>query len=158
MWERLILYLALFLIYFHIGGLATTNILRLTKGNTLPVLSSVCRCDGCGGPIPPHLQLPVISYFLCKGRCKACGVVIPRHPLFLELAVMLGMFAITLAFHFSVAGVACGYLYYELLRILTVAILGKRESGFAQNYVIAVLSMVPFFLLTAFVALIRSQI
>ena len=92
--EHLIIYLALFFIYFHIGGLATTNILRLTKGNSNFVLSSKCECDSCGFKIPAILQLPVVSYIICKGKCKNCGTLIPVFPLILELAVMIGMFLI----------------------------------------------------------------
>ena len=60
--ERLILQLGLFTIYFHIGGLATTNILRLTKGNKADVNYRYCTCDNCGYFIPPMLQFPVISW------------------------------------------------------------------------------------------------
>ena len=46
--EKCILIVALFTIYFHIGGLATTNILRLTKGNKADVNYPHCTCDNCG--------------------------------------------------------------------------------------------------------------
>lgn len=88
---------AFFLIYFHISGLATTNILRLTRGNTAPVLASKCCCNSCGAAIPPLLQLPIVSYIACKGRCRTCGVKIPVFPLLLELTTLSGMFAVTVA-------------------------------------------------------------
>lgn len=156
--ERLIIYIALFFIYFHIGGLATTNILRLTKGNSLPVLASKCVCDNCGSKIPPSLQLPVISYIVCKGKCKSCGIKIPVSPLFVELAIMLGMFFISVVFNLSVLGITASFLYYEAVRIIILCIKGKRKFNFAKNYVIAVLSMLPFYLLTLFVSLIYSLV
>lgn len=39
---------ALFFIYYNIGVLATTNIIRLSKGNSLSIHSSKCICDNCG--------------------------------------------------------------------------------------------------------------
>lgn len=156
--EHLIIYIALFLIYFHIGGLATTNIIRLTKGNSSPVLASKCICDNCGSKIPPLLQLPVISFIICKGKCKNCKIKIPLYPLILELATMLGMFLISIAFKLSVLGITISFVYYEILRLLVVCIKGKRDSHFAKNYIIAILSMIPFYLLTLFVSLIYSLI
>ena len=156
--EHLIIYIALFLIYFHIGGLATTNIIRLTKGNSSPVLASKCICDNCGSKIPPLLQLPVISFIICKGKCKNCKIKIPLYPLILELATMLGMFLISIAFKLSILGITISFIYYEILRLLVVCIKGKRDSYFAKNYIIAILSIIPFYLLTLFVSLIYSLI
>lgn len=156
--EQIIIYFALFLIYFHIGGLATTNIIRLTKGNSLPVLASKCVCDNCGSKIPPLLQLPVVSFVICKGKCKNCGIKIPLYPLILEVATMIGMFLISIAFNLSVLGITTSFLYYEALRITIICIKGKRVSSFTKNYFVAVLSMIPFYLLTLFVSLIYSLI
>lgn len=158
MLEKIIIFTALFSVYFHIGGLATTNILRLTKGNNLSVLSSVCRCDSCGNPIPAHLQLPVISYILCKGKCKNCSVKIPVFPLFLELIIMFGMFIISAIFNVSPLGIVLSFIFYEITRLLTVIINGKRENGFLKNYITAVLLMIPFLILTLFISLIYSLI
>ena len=60
--NQIIIITAFFLAYFMVSGLATTNILRLTSGNTLPVLSSKCVCDSCGKKITPFFQLPIISF------------------------------------------------------------------------------------------------
>ena len=158
MTNQTIIIVALFFIYFHISGLATTNILRLTAGNTTPVLASKCYCDSCGAAIPPHLQLPIVSYIACKGKCRQCGVRIPVFPLLLELAVMLGMFGITLLLKCSFFAVSMSFLYYELVRVVTVLLMGKREDGFGKQYAVAVASMVPFYGLTLFVALLYSLI
>lgn len=156
--ESIIIYIALFLIYFHIGGLATTNIIRLTKGNSSPVLASKCVCDNCGSKIPALLQLPVVSFIICKGKCKNCGIKIPIYPLILELVTMIGMFLVSVAFKLSILGVTASFLYYEVLRIILICLKGKRGSDFTKNYIVAVLSMIPFYLLTLFVSLIYSLI
>ena len=152
--NQLIIFVALFFVYFHISGLATTNIVRLTAGNTAPVLASRCYCDSCGSMIPPILQLPIISYVACRGRCKNCGVKIPVFPLLLELTVLSGMFFITLIMKCTFMAVSLSFLFYELVRIVTVVLLGKRSEQFAKQYLIAVLSMLPFYILTLFVSLL----
>ncbi len=152
--SKAIIIISFYLIYYHISGLATTNIIRLTKGTNTPVLSSKCYCDNCGNIISPLLQLPIISYLLCKGKCQKCGIKIPTYPLILEFVVLIGMCTITSLLKFTFWGVVCSYLFYEIVRIILIFIKGKREKQFFKQYFIAVLSMLPFCFLTLIVALI----
>ena len=146
------------LLYFNISGLSTTNILRLTAGNTLPILSSTCCCDVCKSKITPFYQLPIISYLLCRGKCKHCHTDIPRYALFLEITVLLGMFVLSCVFSFGFLGVVLSFLYYELVRIVMIAARGKREHGFKKQYVIAVLSMLPYLFVCLGAALLYSTV
>lgn len=154
MTSRAIIIISLFCVYFHISGLATTNILRLTKGRTTPILASQCYCDSCGAAIPPHLQLPIVSYIVCKGKCKNCGTKIPVFPLLLEVIVLSGMFVITILMKCTFLAVSLSFLFYEVVRIATVIRLGKRSAQFAKQYVIAIFAMLPFYVITLFIALI----
>ena len=156
--DQLIIIVAFFFVYFHISGLATTNILRLTKGNTLPVLASKCVCDNCGAPIKPFYQLPIISYILCKGKCRNCKVKIPVGALLLEVVILVGMFAISGVFRFSFVGVSLSFVYYEVVRVLLVLKNGTRKDNFVKQYVIAMLAMIPFYLMTMFVAMIYKAV
>lgn len=158
MTSQAIIIISLFFVYFHISGLATTNIIRLTAGSTTPILASKCYCDNCGASIPPRLQLPITSYIVCKGKCKNCGIQIPVFPLLLELTVLIGMFLITVLLRCTFWAVSTSFLFYELVRIVTVVLLGKRSEQFAKQYLIAVLSMLPFYMLTLFVALLYSLV
>ena len=158
MTNQAIIIAALFLMYFHISGLATTNILRLTAGNTTPVLASKCYCDHCGATIPPLLQLPIISYIWCKGKCRKCGTKIPIFPLAMELTILMGMFFITVFGGCTVGSVSISYGFYELVRIAAILFCGKRTEKFAGQYVIAVLAMIPFYVLTLFAALLYSVV
>ncbi len=146
------------IVYYHVGGLATTNILRLTAGNLLKINASQCTCDFCGSKIPPYLQFPIVSYFICKGKCKTCGVAIPVYPLCLEIAIILGMSIITTIFKFTVTGVAISYVFYEGVRLFVVCVRGKRETNFKQQYVVAVVSMIPFFLASLFISLLYQVV
>lgn len=156
--DQIIIIVAFFFVYFHISGLTTTNMLRLTKGNTLPVLASKCVCDKCGAPIKPFYQLPIISFILCKGRCRNCKTKIPLDGLILEIVTLVGMFIVSCLFSFSFLGVTLSFVYYEVIRLLTILKNGKRDRHFAKQYIIAVLAMIPFYLMTMFVALIYKAV
>lgn len=156
--EKALIILALFFIYYNIGGLATTNILRLARGNNLSILSSKCICDNCGSKIPPLLQLPIISFLVCKGRCKNCGCKIPIYPLLIEIIIFVGMSFISFIFSFSLLGVVLSFIYYELIRIVVICIRGKREESFLKQYFIAVFSMIPFLIPCLFVSILYSTI
>lgn len=156
--ERIVLAGAFFLVYFMIGGLATTNILRLTAGNRLPVRSSKCVCDNCGARITPFLQLPIISYVICKGRCRSCQIKLPVSALLLEIFVLAGMFGISCALSFSFLGVTVSFVYYEIVRVILILKEGRREEAFGKQYVIAMLSMIPFYLITLFVSLLYATV
>lgn len=156
--EKFVFFIAFFLICFHISGLATTNILRLTRGNTRTVLDSKCTCDHCGHSIPPILQLPIVSYIACKGKCKNCKTQIPAFPLVLELFVLCGMFLLLCIFGFSLLGVTLSFAYYELVRVAVILKEGKREAAFVKQYIVAVLAMIPFYAMTIFVSLLYQTV
>ena len=154
--NRVIVVAALFYMYYHIGGLATTNILRLTSGNTLPVLSSKCVCDGCGTPIKVLDQFPIVSYVAAKGKCKHCGAEIPVFPLLLEIAVIVGMITITSMFRISYLGVILSFVYYEIVRLVVLWIKGRREKQFFRQYMIAVLIMFIYWIPTFWAVFLYS--
>lgn len=154
MTDHIVVIISLFFVYFHISGLATTNILRLTAGCTTPILDSKCYCDSCHATIPAHLQLPIVSYIFCKGKCKSCGVQIPIFPLLLELTVLIGMFSITVFLGCTFFAVSSSFLFYELVRVAIIIIKGKRSSRFGKQYIIAVFAMIPFYVMTIFVSLL----
>ncbi|MBQ8210277.1 MAG: prepilin peptidase [Clostridia bacterium] len=153
--KHIIIYIAICAVYYNIGGLATTNILRLTAGNTLSVNNSRCVCDNCGAKISPFLQLPIISYIVCKGKCRNCKAKIPIYSLFLEITVFLGMSLISFVFDFSMFGVALSFIYYEAVRIVVVCVRRKRTIDFVKQYLIAVASMILFFAITESMALLN---
>ena len=112
--NKTIIIIAIYVMYFFISGLSTTNILRLTSGNSLRVLDSKCVCDNCGSRINVFLQTPIVSYIICKGKCLKCGCAIPVYPLILEICVFVGMCTITTLFKFSYGGVVAAFLYYSM--------------------------------------------
>lgn len=77
---------------FAAPGLAVGSFLNVLASR-LPLHRSLVRpgsaCMSCGTPVAPRDNIPVVSYLLLRGRCRACGVHIPvRYPL-VELATGL---------------------------------------------------------------------
>ena len=53
---------------------------RVPRGES--IVSPGSRCPGCGSPVKPYDNVPVLSWLLLRGRCRNCGTPIsPRYPL-----------------------------------------------------------------------------
>jgi leader peptidase (prepilin peptidase)/N-methyltransferase len=62
------------------GSFLNVVIHRLPRGENLAFPGS--HCPGCGKPIAPRDNVPVLSYLLLRGRARCCGTKIsPRYPL-----------------------------------------------------------------------------
>ena len=62
------------------GGFMTVAIYRVPAGESLVRPRS--RCSRCGAPIRTADNIPVISWLMLRGRCRACGARIsPVYPL-----------------------------------------------------------------------------
>ena len=63
-----------------VGSFANVCIHRIPRGESVGYPPS--RCPACGAAIRPWDNVPVLSYLLLRGRCRACRVPIsPRYPL-----------------------------------------------------------------------------
>ncbi|MCB2224685.1 MAG: prepilin peptidase [Actinobacteria bacterium] len=80
-----------------IGSFLNVVVYRVPEG--MSVVSPPSACPSCGTPIRPRDNVPVLSWLLLRGRCRACGDRISaRYPLveagtaavFAGLAVMVG--------------------------------------------------------------------
>jgi leader peptidase (prepilin peptidase) / N-methyltransferase len=62
-----------------IGSFLTVVIWRLPRRESLVTPGS--RCPSCESPIAPYHNVPILSWFLLRGRCRSCGARIsPRYP------------------------------------------------------------------------------
>ncbi|HEX6400803.1 MAG TPA: prepilin peptidase [Actinomycetota bacterium] len=67
-----------------VGSFMTVAVHRLPRGES--VVAPRSRCPACGTTIASRDNVPVVSWLLLRGRCRACGEPIPvTYPL-LELA------------------------------------------------------------------------
>lgn len=79
-----------------LGSFINVVIYRLPRG--LSLLHPPSNCPGCGRPIRPHENIPLLSYVALGGRCRGCGVRIPiRYPVVELLGGLLTLFAVRLA-------------------------------------------------------------
>ena len=69
-----------FLFGLVIGSFLNVVIARLPEGRS--VWRPRSACPGCGTPIAWYDNIPVLSFALLRGRCRACGGAIPwRYPI-----------------------------------------------------------------------------
>lgn len=54
-----------------VGSFLNVVIVRLPEGES--IASPPSHCLECGTPIKPWDNIPVLSWFLLRGRCRACG-------------------------------------------------------------------------------------
>jgi len=67
-----------------VGSFLNVVVYRVPRGES--VVRPGSRCPGCGTPIAPRDNVPVVSWLLLRGRARCCGQRIPaRYPL-VELA------------------------------------------------------------------------
>jgi leader peptidase (prepilin peptidase)/N-methyltransferase len=79
-----------------LGSFLNVVAYRLPRGESLATPAS--RCPGCESPIKPYDNVPVLSWLLLRGRCRACGTSIAwRYPL-VELATGLLMAVVVVRF------------------------------------------------------------
>jgi leader peptidase (prepilin peptidase) / N-methyltransferase len=75
-----------------IGSFLNVVAHRVPLGESL--VSPGSHCPGCGAPVRPYDNIPVVSWLLLRGRCRNCGMRIsPRYPL-VELATAIAFAAV----------------------------------------------------------------
>ena len=78
--SSLLVQLAALALGLVIGSFLNVVIARLPKGES--IVSPRSRCPKCRKPIRPWDNIPVLSWFLLRGRCRDCGKKISwRYPL-----------------------------------------------------------------------------
>src|SRR5205823_2393367 len=102
---------------FFAPGLAVGSFLNVLAAR-LPLKRSIVRpgsaCTSCSAPIAWHDNVPLLSYVLLRGRCRACGARIPLRYPGVELATAALAAGCALAFgltlHALVAAFFCAAL------------------------------------------------
>ena len=145
-----ITYFFILVAYYILSAYATTDILRLLKGSSLPVNSSFCYCPNCHSKIALKDQLPIFSYFFNHGKCKSCGCSISPNDLFLEFFLFFSFSTITAIFHFKWISYFSCIVLYETVKFVFLLIYGKREHDFIKNLLFSFRNNFLLFFLLAF--------
>jgi leader peptidase (prepilin peptidase) / N-methyltransferase len=76
------------------GSFLNVVIHRLPRGENIAYPGS--RCPGCGKPIAPRDNVPVLSWLVLRGRARCCGTRIsPRYPLVEAIGGLLAWAVVT---------------------------------------------------------------
>ncbi|HEY6102106.1 MAG TPA: prepilin peptidase [bacterium] len=95
-----------------LGSFLNVVIYRLPRKQSLIAPGS--RCPHCGTPIAPWDNIPVLSFLILGGRCRACHKPISvRYPL-VEMSAAAGVAAVWLKSH-SLLDAAAGVVFVLLL-------------------------------------------
>lgn len=105
------------------GSFANVVIYRLPRGES--VVRPRSRCGACGTPISGFDNVPVLSYLLLRGRCRACKASFsPRYLMVELLAGMLSFAMYRATVHVPlVAGGAPDLLAWQLGLALCLALM-----------------------------------
>ncbi len=119
-----------------LGGLLVGSFLnvvahRLPRGESLSRPRS--RCPGCGAPVRPYDNVPVLSWLLLRGRCRDCGEPISAGYPLVE-ATTGALFAAVVAARDDAAGIALGLI---LVAALVPIVLIDLEHRLIPNRITA---------------------
>lgn len=108
-----------------IGSFLNVVVWRVPRGES--VVSPPSACPGCGAPIRPRDNVPVLSWLLLRGRCRTCAESIAkRYPLVeAGTAVLFGVFALRFGFdpvlpaflYLAAVGVALALIDLDVRRL-----------------------------------------
>lgn len=116
--------LALGVLGLLIGSFAGVVAERLPRGES--PLGGRSHCDSCGAQVAAYDNVPVLSWMLLRGRCRACAEPIAgRYPLS-EAAVGVTFAALYLIADGDVARVVLGCVLASLLAVITLTDLEQR--------------------------------
>ena len=79
-----------------VGSFLNVCIYRLPRGES--IISPPSRCPNCESRIKWYDNVPVISYMVLKGKCRACGEKISARYILVELATALLFLALFIVF------------------------------------------------------------
>lgn len=110
----------IYLILFFIIGLMVgsfLNVLILRIDNLKSVVNTRSRCPGCKHTLAWNDLIPLVSFFLLKGRCRYCGKKISNQYPMVEFGTGLAFAVLFLAF-----GLNLPLIYYLLIFSILIVV------------------------------------
>ncbi len=97
--EKLLIQGVVFLLGACVGSFLNVCIHRIPEKRSVFYPGS--RCPACGTAIAFYDNIPILSYFLLKRRCRSCKAIIPfRYPL---VELLTGLLALSLAVRYGLS-------------------------------------------------------
>jgi leader peptidase (prepilin peptidase)/N-methyltransferase len=106
-----------------IGSFLNVCIHRLPQGKSIIVPSS--HCPLCKAPIPFYDNIPLVSFILLRGKCRACHAPISwRYPL---VEFLMGLFSLMLLLRYGITPFYLVYLaFFASLTLVSFIDLSHR--------------------------------
>lgn len=92
-----------------VGSFLNVCIHRLPREES--IVSPPSHCPRCKTPIKPYDNLPVLSYLILRGRCRACGERIPARYLVVELLTGASVLGLSIWFAHSIPMMAIAAVF-----------------------------------------------
>jgi leader peptidase (prepilin peptidase) / N-methyltransferase len=98
------------------GSFLNVCIYRLPRDKS--VVAPRSACPHCGDPIPPYHNIPVLSWLLLRGKCRACKR--PISPRYLLVELLTGLLFVACYSHFGpgLETLKCAALGWLLLGLI----------------------------------------
>lgn len=119
-----------FILGICVGSFLNVCIDRLPQGQS--IIKPPSYCPGCSKRLRPFDLIPVVSYLWLRGRCRYCGMRIPRRILVVELGT--GLFLTFLCFSYGLSIEFLILSVYTCLFLLLAII--DLEQGLVLNKIV----------------------
>jgi len=105
-----------FLFGIVIGSFLNVCITRIPEG--LSIVRPASRCPRCQSPIKPYDNIPILSWFLLRAKCRQCHL--PISPLYPIIEFLAGAFFVLTYYTFGVTLPAFKWLFFGCLLIVLI--------------------------------------
>jgi leader peptidase (prepilin peptidase) / N-methyltransferase len=99
-----------------LGSFLNVCIVRLPAGKSIVLPASAC--PRCGKPIKPYDNIPVFSYIILRGKCRACGTRIS--PLYPVVELLTGLLFLGCYYVFGLTVEALKWAAFSSLMVVLV--------------------------------------
>jgi leader peptidase (prepilin peptidase)/N-methyltransferase len=150
---RILLGVGVFFLGLALGSFSNVVIYRLPRGLSLVKPGSFC--PSCSRPIAFYDNVPLVSFILLRGRCRACGEKISLQYPLVELVsglAWLGVFAFT---GFGWDAFLLLYLYFVTVTLIVGVI--DLQQGVIPNRIVLP-SLVVGVIAVAIISLVRGDL
>ncbi|MGB2677530.1 MAG: prepilin peptidase [Candidatus Acidiferrum sp.] len=105
-----------FLFGIVIGSFLNVCITRIPEG--LSIVRPASRCPRCETPIKPYDNIPILSWFLLRGKCRHCGL--PISPMYPIVEFLTGAYFVLTYYTFGITLPTFKWLFFGCLLIVLI--------------------------------------
>lgn len=105
-----------FLFGLVIGSFLNVCITRIPEG--LSIVRPASRCPRCQTPIKPYDNIPILSWFLLRGKCRSCAL--PISPMYPIIEFLTGAYFVLAYYAFGITIPTFKWLFFGCLLIVLI--------------------------------------